>query len=327
MQAIVLEDGGVFLREVEQPSCDTGMAVVRVHAAALNHRDVFICDGKYPGIATPCILGADCSGTVVECEDRSWIGKSVVVNPGTQWGNHEDYHSSEYEILGMPVDGTFAEFLHIPISSLIEKPQHLSFEEAAALPLAGLTAWHALFSKAKLQTGERVLITGAGGGVSSIALSLALSAGCEVFTTSSKPEQRQYWVQRGVRDAYDYRDETWIQHLRDLGGVQVVLDSSGGNQLNDILGLLQRGGRLAVYGMTNGNPKPFDVFKLFWKQITVYGTKMGSDKDFKDMIEFVSRHEIRPQVDSVMAMADFEQAFQRMRDSRQTGKIVLQVHK
>lgn len=325
MRAVELTSEGLALSDLAKPIVGDGEALVAVKSAALNHRDVFICEGKYPGIKTPCVLGADCSGVVVECTDSTWLGQAVLVNPGKHWGDSDEYHATEYQILGMPENGTFADFVVVPVSSLAKKPPHLSFVEGAALPLAGLTAWHALFSKAKIQSGERVLVTGAGGGVSSIALTLCLAAGCEVYTTSSKKEQREYWLARGAKGAFDYRDETWVAHLRDIGGVHVVLDSAGGNQLNDLLGVLQRGGRLSVYGMTTGNPAPFDVFKLFWKQISLFGTKMGSDSDFVEMVEFVAKHEIVPQVDSVFELTEFEQAFERMKLSQQQGKIVLKV--
>ena len=165
---------------VPQPTPHVGEVVVRLHAAALNHRDVWIKGGKYAGLKFPVILGSDGAGTVVQAGpgvDPSVVGQEVILNPSLDWGHSEKSQDPRFSILGLPRDGTFAEFVSIPATQLTPKPTHLSWEEAAALPLAGLTAYRAIFSRAGLKAHERILINGIGAGTALFALQFAAAAG------------------------------------------------------------------------------------------------------------------------------------------------------
>src|SRR6185436_10502176 len=165
-----------------------GEVVVTLRAAALNHRDVWIKTGQYAGLKWPCIPGSDGAGTVSgtgEGVDAAWKNREVIINPSFGWGDHEAAQGGQFTILGLPRDGTLAEKIAVPATQLAPKPSHLSWEEAAALPLAGLTAYRAVHARAKVQRGERVLISGIGGGVALFALQFAVATGAEVWVTSS----------------------------------------------------------------------------------------------------------------------------------------------
>ncbi len=189
MQALVLEGANqpLQLKEVPDPVAGPGEVVVKIEAVALNHRDLWIQKGQYAGLKFPIILGSDGCGVVETCGegvDRVWQGREVIINPALDWGSRPEVQANEFRILGLPDDGTFAERVRVPVSQLVDKPLHLSAQQAAALPLAGLTAYRALFSRAGLRGGERVLITGVGGGAALFALQYAVAAGGKVFVTS-----------------------------------------------------------------------------------------------------------------------------------------------
>src|ERR1035437_9682707 len=167
MKAIVLEgpDKPLLLKEVEKPTLKPGEVLVKIKAAALNRRDYWITIGKYAGIKYPIILGSNGAGLLAEAgsdAENEWLGKEVIINPGYDWGKHPEYQSKEFRILGLPDDGTFAEYVKVRAEYLYPKPTHLSWEHAAALPLAGLTAYRALFTKGRAAKGDKALIVGVG---------------------------------------------------------------------------------------------------------------------------------------------------------------------
>ena len=183
MKAIVLEsaEDPIVYKEVPKPTLQAGEALVQVKAAALNRRDYWITVGKYAGIKYPTILGSDGAGIIAEVadeNDRHWVGKEVIINPGYGWGDDEHVQSDDFKILGLPEDGTFAEYVKVKVEQLHAKPAHLTWEQTAALPLAGVTAYRALFVKGGIKKGCKVLITGAGAGTGITALQLAMAAGC-----------------------------------------------------------------------------------------------------------------------------------------------------
>src|ERR1035437_4965519 len=193
--------------EVPDPSPAPGEAVVAIRAGALNHRDVWIKLGQYAGLKWPCIPGSDGAGVVAavgDGVDAEWVGREVIINPGLNWGASEHAQRSQFNILGLPCDGTLAEKVSVPAGQLTPKPAHLSWEEAAALPLAGLTAYRAIFPRAQLHAGERVLITGIGGGVALLALQFAVAHGAEVWVTSSSTDKISRAVALGARGGFDY---------------------------------------------------------------------------------------------------------------------------
>ncbi len=332
MKALVLtskEDGVVFNADYPQPVAQIGEVRIKVLAAALNHRDVWITQGQYAGIKYPTILGSDGVGVVEsvgEGVSSELIGQTVIINPNNQWGESERHQSKQYHILGLPKDGTLAEFVIVDANKIRVAPQHLSIEQAAALPLAGLTAYRALFGRAQLQAGEKVLISGIGGGVALFAMQFAIAAGAEVYVTSSSEEKIAKAVQLGAKAGVLYNQENWHKaFVKTYGEVDVVIDSACGNGFAALIDVLAFGGRIVFYGGGQGAINGLNPQKIFWKQASILGSTMGSDQQFADMVDFVEKHHIKPVVDSIYALEDGQAAFKHMAQAAQFGKIVIRV--
>ncbi|MBO0930996.1 zinc-binding dehydrogenase [Fibrella aquatilis] len=315
--------------------------VIAIKAAALNHRDVFIQQGLYPSIALPVIPGSDGAGVVLavgEGVDPVWLGREVVINPGLNWGNNPAMNSPAFKILGMPDNGTFAEQVVVPLTNVYAKPQHLSFAEAAALPLAGLTAWRALMSRAGLssQRTERVLITGVGGGAALFALQFAVAAGAEVWVTSGSAEKLAKAQELGAKGGVNYKEADWHKMLMKaatvdnpalarVGYFDVIIDSAGGPDFAKLTQVAAPAARIAFFGGTTGKITDVQPSVVFFKQLSIFGTTMGNDAEFADMLQFVEKHQLVPVVDSVRPLAEGQAAFDRMNAGQQLGKLVLSV--
>jgi NADPH:quinone reductase-like Zn-dependent oxidoreductase len=314
--------------EVPDPSPAPGEAVVAIRAGALNHRDVWIKLGQYAGLKWPCIPGSDGAGVVAavgDGVDAEWVGREVIINPGLNWGASEHAQSSQFNILGLPCDGTLAEKVSVPAGQLTPKPAHLSWEEAAALPLAGLTAYRAIFPRAQLHAGERVLITGIGGGVALLALQFAVAHGAEVWVTSSSTDKISRAVALGARGGFDYTQPGWVKAAAAAGLFDVVVDSAGGDGFEGVIDLTAPGGRMVVYGATRGNPPGLTLRKIFWRQLSLLGSTMGSPSDWAMMVAFVALHHVKPVVSDVFPLARAAEAFALMERGGQFGKIVVRV--
>ncbi|WP_347158430.1 zinc-binding dehydrogenase [Pontibacter chitinilyticus] len=331
MKAIYLEqiDSPFILIDKEKPLAGPGEAVVQVKAAALNHRDVWIQHGRYFTKEYPAILGSDGAGVVAEVGegvDSAWIGKAVIIDPSSDWGENPKAHGKEYKVLGMPQEGTFAEYVKVPVTNLHEKPPHLSFAEAAALPLAGVTAWRALFTKCDLKAGEQVLITGAGGGVALFALQFAVAAGAQVWVTSGSDEKLEKAKALGAAGGINYRQEDWGKALKaQAGGFDVSIDGAAGAGFVQLVKLAKPGGRIGMYGGTTGMIGQVNPAEIFWKQLEIYGSTMGTNRDFAAMVAFVREKQVKPIVDSIFPLEQAEQAMRYMEAGKQFGKIILSV--
>jgi NADPH:quinone reductase-like Zn-dependent oxidoreductase len=315
------------IQSVPDPTAAPGQAVVRLKTAALNHRDLWIRLGQYKDIKVPIILGSDGAGTVTAVgspSDDGWVGRDVIVNPSLDWGRNPQAQGSAFRILGLPDNGTFAEQIVIPAVNLAPKPAHLSWEQAAALPLTGLTAWRALFTRAQLKAGERVLVTGIGGGAALFALQFACAAGAQVWVTSGSPEKIQQARALGALGGANYRDADWGAQLKEQAGLfDVIIDSAGGEGFSQLIELATPGGRIAFFGATLGNPKGLDLRRCFFRQINLLGTTMGSPTDFSGMARLVEAKKIVPVVDKVFPLAAADDALRHMEAGTQFGKIVL----
>jgi NADPH:quinone reductase-like Zn-dependent oxidoreductase len=213
------------------------------------------------------------------------------------------------------------------VANLAPKPHHLSWQQAAALPLAGLTAWRALFSRAQLTGGERVLVTGVGGGAALFALQFATAAGAEVWVTSSVPEKLARAQALGAAGGVNYLDGDWPAQLQKKAGglFDVIIDSAGGEGFGKLIELTKPGGRIAFFGATAGNPPGLDLRKCFFRQISILGTTMGSPGDFHGLMQFVEMHHLVPVVDRVFPLAETEAALRHMEAAAQFGKIGLEI--
>lgn len=306
-----------------------GEVVVRLKAAALNRRDYWITQGMYPGIKPPVVLGSDGAGVVSRKGGdlgNFWLDREVIINPALDWGGNQSVQSSKFTILGLPHDGTFATDVVVPATQLHEKPAHLNWHEAAALPLSGLTAYRAVFSQGQLQAGETLLITGVGGGVATFALQFGIAAGAKVWVTSSSDQKIQRAVALGAAGGFNYTHEQWWKEMpQQAGAPDLVIDSAGGSGYAALLNVAAPGGRIVNYGSTAGAPEKLDLFKVFWKQLRLQGTTMGSPADFAAMLELVDKHGVRPIVDAVFPLAEGNEALSRMKSSPQFGKYVLSI--
>lgn len=332
MNAVVITEvkKPVVFQQVPDPVAAPGRAIVRLKAAALNHRDLWIQLGLYAGIKLPVIPGSDGAGVVEsvgEGADASWVGREVIINPSLDWGPDVRAQGPQFRILGLPDSGTFAEKISIPAANLAAKPAHLSWQQAAALPLAGLTAWRALFTRAQLTGGERVLVTGVGGGAAAFALQFAVAAGAQVWVTSSSPDKIARAQTLGALGGVNYRDADWAAQLQKKAGglFDVIIDSAGGEGFGKLIELTRPGGRIAFFGATTGNPPGLDLRKGFFRQISILGTTMGSPGDFAGMTQFVAMHRLVPVVDKVFPLAETEAAFRHMEAAAQFGKIGLAI--
>ena len=320
----------VSLQSVPDPVAASGQAVVRLKAAALNHRDLWVQLGQYANIKLPLIPGSDGAGVVTSVgspADQSWVGREVIINPSLDWGDDPRAQGPKFRILGLPDSGTFAEQIAIPVANLAAKPAHLTWEQAAALPLAGLTAWRALFIRAKLQAGENVLVTGVGGGAALFALQFAVAAGADVWVTSGSATKLACAQTLGASGGVNYRETDWAKALLAAAGgpFDVIIDSAGGEGFGSLIELTRPGGRIVFFGATTGNPTGLDLRKCFFRQINLLGTTMGSPPDFTGMTRFVETHKITPVVDRVFPLAQADDALRHMEAATQFGKICLSI--
>jgi NADPH:quinone reductase-like Zn-dependent oxidoreductase len=298
-------------------------------AAALNRRDDWIREGKYPNIRFGVIMGSDGAGIVEAVgneADQPWVGQEVVINPNIDWGPDLDVQSGKYTILGMPVDGTFAEYAVVPIDRLHRKPFHLDFLQTSALPMGGLTAFRALFRKGELKGGQNVLISGFGGGVAQFAFLFAKAAGANVYVTSGSSDKLEKALKLGAKGAYNYKKEATFPDLwKTKGGFDLVIDSAGGDQINNFIKILKPKGKIVFYGATNGLPAKLDMYRMFWNQLSLLGSTMGNDHEFSEMISFVSKHQIRPLIDSIRPFSKIVDSFPDITKPNKVGKIVFQI--
>jgi zinc-binding alcohol dehydrogenase/oxidoreductase len=322
MKALVLNQikQPLVLQEEPSPKAAEGQLIVKLKAAALNRRDYWITQGLYPQIRYPIVLGSDGAGTA------DFKEKEVIINPGYNWGERQEVQSGDFKILGMPDDGTFAEEIAVPKQQLFAKPEHLSFEQAAALPLAGLTAYRALFKQGKLQSSQTVLITGIGGGVACIALKLAVAAGATVIATSSSQAKIDKAMAMGAAGGFLYTAKGYASQVYDrFGPIDLIIDGAGGDGYGELIDVVRPAGTIVNYGATAGVPGRLELRKVFWKQLHLVGSTMGSPGDFAAMLDMVNRHKIEPVVDEVFALSEGNKAFEKMNVSSQFGKLVLRI--
>lgn len=335
MKAIVLRELGgpekLLYEDVPDPQAGPGEVVVKLKAAALNHRDQWIRHGQYAGIKLPIILGSDGAGVVHAVGagvDSGLLGKEVVINPSLDWGTSEAAQSKKYRILGLPDDGTYAEFIKVPAENVAAKPDHLSFEEAAAIPLAALTAYRAVATRAQVKAGETVLVTGIGGGVATFVLEISRALGARVLVTSGSDEKIEKAKQLGADGGANYKTQDWAKEITDLtggAGPDVIVDSAGSGTLETAVKIIKPAGRIVFFGATNGLAPNLDLRRIFFKQLNLLGSTMGSPREFAAMLQLYNDRKLRPVVDKVFPLAETPAAHQRMEEAGQFGKIVLRI--
>lgn len=333
MKAIVLEglNQPLTIKDIDKPVPQPDEVLVQLKAASLNRRDWWITQGKYAGIAYPAVIGSDGAGMVVKAGSDAgsgWIGKEVVIYPAHGWGDSTAHQSKDFNIIGLPPNqGTFAEYVTVPLANLQPKPEHLNWEQTATLPVAGLTTFRALFTKGQAKMGDKVLITGVGGGTGAFALQYAVAAGCQVFVTSGSAEKIERARQLGASAGVNYKAQDWAEQLQQLsgGGFHVIIDSALGKGFEKLVDICKPGGRIVFFGGTAGAIPELNGRKIFWNHISILGTTLGSPAEFEQMLQFVSEHKIEPVIDEIFPLAEAEKAIRKMDDSSQFGKLVLKI--
>jgi NADPH:quinone reductase-like Zn-dependent oxidoreductase len=255
-----------------------------------------------------------------------WVGAEVIINPSLDWGDNPIESGPNFKILGSPDHGTFAQYIAISKKYVFEKPENLSMTEAAAVPLSGLTAYRALFTKARLRTKEKVLITGTGGGAALWALQYAVEYQARVYVTSGSEEKIQKAKELGAIEGFNYKDSEWAAKAQKLaGGFDIIIDTAGGPDLQKLIDLAIPGGRIVNFGRTAGNIGEITTRTLFSKQLSIFGTTMGTRDEFMSMIDFIESRNLKPVIDQIFPFSDFDAALQRLENSQQFGKIVLAI--
>jgi zinc-binding alcohol dehydrogenase/oxidoreductase len=318
------------VEEVTKPKPVKDQLLIKLNYAALNHRDLWILH-EQNNVTNPggIILGSDGAGVVEmvgEDADPSWIGAEVIINPSLEWGDNPIVNGNSFKILGFPDHGTFAEYIVISKKYVFEKPENLSLEEAAAIPLSGLTAYRALFSKARLRAKEKVLITGAGGAVALMALQYAAAYQARVYVTSSSEQKIQKAKTLGAVDGFNYKDSDWVQKAqKEAVGFDIIIDTAGGPDFQKLIELAMPGGRIVNFGRTAGNIGEINTRQLYSKQLSIFGTTMGTRDEFLSMLDFIESRKLKPVIDHVLPFNKIHEAIKRMEGSEQFGKIVLKI--
>ena len=313
--------------EADLPRVGPKDVLVKLKAASLNHREIWISKGLYPGMALPCILGADGAGVIEAIGDdveQALLNQEVIIYPAYDWGSNQDIPQKQFRVLGMPDPGTLAEYISVPSEMVYEKPAYLSWQQAAAMPIAGLTSWRALYHYAKIKTGDKVLITGIGGGVAQFGLKLAKSFGAEVIVTSSSLDKIEQSKSHGAIGGVNYKDEDWQSQLQELcGGIDIVLDSSPSADLDSYLTFLNRGARIVAYGSTGSRKTTLNISKFFLRHIQFIGTAMGSPQDFSELLMHMKEKKLIPTIHSSYSFEDCLEAIKFLEEGKQLGKIVI----
>lgn len=328
----------ILYGDLPDPVPGPGQVRIRVRAAALNHLDLFVLGG-IPGIALalPHVMGSDGAGVVESAGPgvtRVSPGDEVVLNPGINCGTCEYCLKGEhslcvtFHLVGEHIAGTFASFVVAPETNAYPKPAALSWEEAAAFPLTFLTAWRMLVTKVRARPGESILIVGIGGGVAVAALQIAKMLGLTVWVTSGSAEKLARATSLGADFGIDHADVDFSREVRKLTGkrgVDIVLDSVGKATWKQSIASLAKGGRIVTCGATTGPNPEEDIARIFWNQLSVHGSTMGTHGEFAEMLRIFRDGRLRPVVDSVFPLSRAKEALARLEVKRQFGKIVLRI--
>lgn len=331
----------IELKDVPKPKPGPGELLVKLSAASLNHRDLFQRQHLYPAISWDNPILADGYGTVVEVgkgTSRSdLLNKAVILTPNRGWISDPVGPETMHAVVGgtsLTEVGTAQDYVVVNEEEVVPAPAHLSATEAAALPLVGLTAWRALTTKACCTSpGKNLLVTGIGGGVALATLQFAVAIGCNVFVTSGSQEKIERAIGMGAKGGVNYRNESWEKELKallpkDRPYLDAVVDGAGGKIVPKLVRVLRQGGIIAQYGMTVA-PKMDWLMSAVLANVELKGSSMGSRKEFREMVEFVNKHKIKPVVSRVVRGLDdlegIDGLFDEMKAGKQFGKLVIEI--
>lgn len=314
-----------YLTNIEKGEPQEGEVIVRLKTAGLNHRDKWNLYRRSEN-APPVVLGSDGAGVIEEIGEgvmNIQIGDEVIINPSLNWRVKSDSPPGNFEIIGVPGHGTFAEYITIPATNVEPKPRFLSWEESGVLSLAALTAFRALFTRGGLKADQTVLIPGIGSGVATFLLLMAKAAGARAIVTSRSEKKCERAIELGA-DMAIKSDKDWKKELVNEK-IDLIIDSVGPAIWEKALSVLRVGGTLVNFGATTGDDVKINLRNLYFGQYNLLGTTMGSTEEYKEMLKFIERYEIRPVIDKVFHHADSKEAFLHMNEGSHFGKICIKI--
>ncbi|MBS4210206.1 zinc-binding dehydrogenase [Bacillus sp. FJAT-50079] len=331
MRAVVHEKiaglQGLSYRNIDEAQPQAGEVKIRLKTAGLNHRDLFVLHRHQP-TDPPLIIGSDGAGIVAavgEGVTNVQVGDEVIINPGLGWMENSEAPPKGFDIVGLPGHGTFAEQIILPAENIVPKPDYLTWEEAGVLSLAALTAYRALFTRGKIAAEKTLFLPGIGSGVATFILQFAKAVGATVYVTSRSKEKCEQALELGADKAIDSNID-WEEALEGEK-VDLIIESVGAATFNKSLSLLRPGGTIVAFGASAGDEIQLNLRDFFYGQYNLLGTTMGSAEEFKEMLQFIEKHQIRPVMDQIFSLDQFEQAFKRMENADQFGKIGFKIEK
>ena len=316
---------GTSYQEMEEREPAAGEVKVKLYYAGLNHRDIFVLQ-RHKESDPALIIGSDGAGVIeaigAEVEGFT-IGDEVMINPSLGWISESSAPPEEFQIVGLPDHGTFAEKITISANNVEPKPDHLTWKEAGVLSLAALTAYRALFTRANVKPSDTVLLPGVGSGAVTFLLMFAKAIGCRVIVTSRSEEKRRRALELGADLAIDSASH-WDEVLKGEKA-DIVIETVGAATFDQSLAQLRKGGTIVTFGASAGDEVRINIRTFFYGQYNMLGTTMGSRDEYREMLQFIRRYHIKPIIDKVFPLSEAEGALRRLEDAEQFGKITLQI--
>lgn len=326
MKAVYIENKQLQIGERPKPTIQAGDVLLHIKAAGLNRRDLYT-QNRLEQQAPPLILGSDASGIVEEVGagvTHIAVGDEVIINPSLRWYEQSDVPPDDFEILSLPDDGTFAEYIAISAEQVEKKPAYLNFVEAATLGIAPLTGYRALVTKGAIREGQTVFIPGAGSGVATFMIQFAKKKGARVIVSSRSEAKRQASLAIGA-DRAVANEEDWTDVLKDET-IDLVIESVGRATFNRSLAVLKKGGTVVVFGATTEDFVELDLRTFFYAQQRILGTTLGNREEFREMLQFIEQHQLYPVIDRTFQLEEAEEALQLLEKNQQFGKIVFEMN-
>lgn len=331
MKGVVLHEPGgpgcLRYADIDDPVTGAGEVVVRISHAAVNRRDLFITYGQYPRLQLPAVLGSDGAGWVAAVGDGVAglaTGDEVIVFPSIGWGKDSRIPHRGFRTLGMPDHGTWAQLVKVPAENVFAKPEHLRFDEAAALPLAGVTAYRAMATRGEVHHGSVVLVPGVGGGVATFLVQIAAARGARVYVTSSSVDNLAVARELGAAGGVIYTSKGWQDELREMAGAfDLIVDGVGGEALVAGLELAKPGGRIVSYGATAAPRQELLLPRIFLKQLDFLGSSMGTVGEFAEMLDLYAKGGLHPCIAGSFPLSEAGAALSRMENGHGIGKLTL----
>ncbi|WP_163527628.1 zinc-binding dehydrogenase [Halobacillus ihumii] len=312
---------GLSLQDIDAPAVQKGMVQVKLKTAGMNRRDIAVTS-RHKTDQPPLVLGSDGAGIIEEMGENVQgftVGDEVIINPGLGWKHTSDAPPEGFDILGLPDNGTFGEYISVPADNIVPKPEHLSWEEAGVLPLAALTAYRVLFTRGKIKSGDTVMLPGIGSGVLTFALKFAKAVEARVIVTSRHEEKLKKAKELGADIAIPTNSD-WNEELKNEK-VDLLVESVGRATFEQSLSIIRKGGTIVTFGATTEDEVTINIRKFFYGQFNLLGSTMGSAEEFADMLSFIEQHGIKPELDRMFSLSQYKEAFEYLQETKNFGKI------